>query len=435
MTDRTLIVFALLLATAPPALAQQTDPVRVGLGRSVSVGIGGQLRERYEAWDGFNFSAPATADHQDDFLLTRALVHGRLSLGERATAFVQIKSSLATYRSLLGGRRAIDVDELDVQQAWAELRLGGGARSMLRVGRQDLALGRERLVSPLDWVNTRRTFEGAQVLLSGLGGGLRAFVMRPVRVFQYAANEGDTLQWIAGLYQTVARGTRGRAVDVYYFHNVNDAAAFNGTAGREVRSTLGGRLYTRGQSRWDYDVEGAVQFGTLGGQDIRASMVSAQVGLNVPTLPGAPRFNVGYDFASGDDQSGGDVGTFNQLFPLGHAFLGYIDIHGRQNVVAVSGGVDAQAFGRVTVALTAHRFWRQSQADGLYGVAGGLTRGPGASLPTGVGSEVDLTLRWPAHRRVLFQTGYSRYFAGAFIEQSGPATDVAFGYGSVTLTW
>ena len=36
---------------------------------------------------------------------------------------------------------------------------------------------------------------------------------------------------------------------------------------------------------------------------------------------------------SGDDEPGGDVETFNQLFPLGHAYFGYIDLIGRQNAL------------------------------------------------------------------------------------------------------
>ena len=32
------------------------------------------------------------------------------------------------------------------------------------------------------------------------------------------------------------------------------------------------------------------------------------------------------DYASGDGVPGGDVGTFNQLYPLEHAYLGYMDL-------------------------------------------------------------------------------------------------------------
>src|SRR6185436_17662187 len=36
-----------------------------------------------------------------------------------------------------------------------------------RVGRQELLYGNQRLISPLDWANTRRTFDGARLLYKG----------------------------------------------------------------------------------------------------------------------------------------------------------------------------------------------------------------------------------------------------------------------------
>jgi hypothetical protein len=35
------------------------------------------------------------------------------------------------------------------------------------VGRQELLYGAQRLISPLDWANTRRTFEGGKLIWQG----------------------------------------------------------------------------------------------------------------------------------------------------------------------------------------------------------------------------------------------------------------------------
>ena len=62
----------------------------------------------------------------------------------------------------------LDVDHLDVQNAFVDLNLplGDDADLTLRGGRQELLFGAQRLVSPLDWANTRRTFDGASAILS-----------------------------------------------------------------------------------------------------------------------------------------------------------------------------------------------------------------------------------------------------------------------------
>ena len=50
-------------------------------------------------------------------------------------------------------------------------------------------------------------------------------------------------------------------------------------------------------------------------------------------LPMNPQFWLRYDFASGDNNlNDGERNTFNQLFPFGNYYLGWIDRVGRQNI-------------------------------------------------------------------------------------------------------
>ena len=49
-----------------------------------------------------------------------------------------------------------------------------------------------------------------------------------------------------------------------------------------------------------------------------------------------PWFTLGVDMASGDDDPrDGTTETFDHLFPLGRAYLGFIDVVGRQNIMDV----------------------------------------------------------------------------------------------------
>jgi Alginate export len=93
-----------------------------------------------------------------------------------------------------------------------------------------------------------------------------------------------------------------------------------------------------GEPGLDFEVEGAAQVGTVGDADIAAGMVTATVGYTLPAPRLSPRIYLEFDYASGDSQPGGDVGTFNQLYPNGHACLRYIDYVGRQNMISASGG-------------------------------------------------------------------------------------------------
>lgn len=138
----------------------------------VWLGLGGQFRQRLEVWNNFNFGAPSAAKDDDTYLLSRVHAHADLHLGRNVRVFAEALSALSTSRDLPGGRRTLDVDQLDLQNGFVEWNSRGYGQDgwRLRAGRQKLLLGSQRLVSPLDWANTRRQFDG--VTASWAGGDL-----------------------------------------------------------------------------------------------------------------------------------------------------------------------------------------------------------------------------------------------------------------------
>lgn len=56
-------------------------------------------------------------------------------------------------------------------------------------------------------------------------------------------------------------------MNLYWLGLDRETSAFNGTSGHENQHTLGGLVSGRA-SRFDYEVEAAYQFGTLGEGDI-----------------------------------------------------------------------------------------------------------------------------------------------------------------------
>lgn len=169
------------------------------------------------------------------------------------------------------------------------------------------------------------------------------------------------------------------------------SATFNGTTGREDRNTIGGRIFGQvADTSFDYDLEGAYQFGEVGAGDIDAFMIASELGYRLGELSGSPRLHVGFDYASGDESPGGDVETFNQLFPLGHAYLGYIDIVGRQNIIDLNAGATMTPLESTTMRLTGHLLWRAEDTDALYNAGGGVVRAGGLGVDDEVGAELDL---------------------------------------------
>src|SRR2546428_9014186 len=123
-------------------------------------------------------------------------------------------------------------------------------------------------------------------------------------------------------------------------------------AGLEERNALGGGEGGKvGATGLDFEVGGVSQFGTVGRGDIAASMATAVVGFSLPVPRLSPRVYLEFDYASGDKKPGGDVGTFNQLFPNAHSFLGYIDYIGRQNIISPKAGLTRTPVHNLTLSL------------------------------------------------------------------------------------
>ena len=438
-----------LAAFLTPALSQgQSAPPdrfaslrHVNLGdSSVWVGFSGQFRSRAEAWTNFNFAAPATANSNDTFVLNRFLLGADVHAGQHARLFVQAKSSTSTDRDLLGGRRVIDVDEFDVQQAYVEGRIGAASGALsLRAGRQDLAFGRERLLGTADWANTRRTFEGASGGFTSPTSAFTAFWARPVPVKKYEFNRSDSSTSLYGAYATRRIADANLGLDAYWIRLDRLGAAFNGTAGRELRHTVGARVFgpLRPTGGLDYDVEAASQFGSVADvNSISANFVASQIGYAMPRARGS-RVYAGLDYGSGDRAAGGEVGTFNVLYGSPHPYFGFMDVIGRQNALDLSAGASAsRALGLLGAQVDVHRFTRANANDAIYNKLGGPIARTGtlASLPTSIGTELDLTLRYPFDRYLLISSGWSMFWPGDFIKQSGPGKNIGFSYLSLQYT-
>ncbi len=399
--------------------------------------FGGHTRLRFEGWSDFAFGAPADPD--DTFLLWRLTLHGDIHIGENVRVFVEGKSAQSTDRDLPGGRRALDVDSFDLEQAFADITIhkDDDVSLTIRGGRQVYLFGKQRLVSPLPWANTLRRWDGVSAIIQFNGWTVTGFWSQFAPVQKYEFNDSNSDIQFFGVYASGLLADTGIGLDVYYLGLDRDGMfAFNGTVGNETRHTIGGRIHgSFGDSNFDFDVEGAYQFGEVGGGDVSAYMFASQFGYTSPDMGGSPRFFVGFDYASGDKSAGGDVETFNQLFPLGHAYYGYMDFVGRQNAIDVSLGATFKPFDKTIVHLSGHYLLRADTSDALYNAGGGVVRAGALSDEREIGTELDLTIKYKLDVHTTLELGYSHFFTGDFIEESGSSDGMDFVYTQLTYVF
>jgi hypothetical protein len=406
---------------------------------SVWLSLGGQARERVEVWSHFNFDQTPGADSNDAYLMQRLLFHADLHITPHFRVFAQGKSALSTDRDLPGGRRTLDEDTIALQNGFVEFKApaaGPVDALTFRAGRQELLLGAQRLVSPLDWTNTRRTFDTLS-FSGGIGDWkTMSFLSHLVTIKKTNFNNYDLDTDLHGLYVTNANLSGISKLDLYYLYLGRNDVAFSGETGDDERHTLGTRvLGSIGDSIFDYEVELDLQLGEVGNADTYAWSVASVLGATLGQDEWKPRLELLFDYASGDDDPGdGDANTFNQLFPLGHAYLGYIDFVGRQNVIHVQSTAKIQPLDKLMLRLDLHYFWRAENEDALYNAGGGVVRAGTAGSSRDVGGEIDLLANYALNSHLSLLGGYSHFFAGEFIDQAGKDQDIDFVYFSLEYT-
>lgn len=428
--------------------------------------FGGSARFRGEIKEGFAIpGAPGSLDFRDhgadvnnEYFLGRIRLHagyqaawwsayaeGQSSFAANDERFAYPNSPAVPGTVKRRGDGA-ESDTLDLHQAYVTLGNPGEFPLSLKVGRQELVYGEERLIGAFGWNNIGRSFDAAKLHLQNEWLTADLFTSRPVIPEDGRFDVANDYDWFSGLYATVTKLPR-TLLDFYFLSRNSSAQAiaaepspqFPQPSARDIY-TVGGRLKSKpGElGPWDYLLDGAYQFGDF--RDLRlgvnsprltqdAWMFVAEGGYTFSQAWSAPRLGLEYDFSSGDrNPADGKHQTFDNLFPTNHKFYGYMDFVSLQNIHDVRGQLQFKPHPRVSVSLEGHGFWLADTHDSFYTV-GGAPRGGIAPTPgTGyginpgysnfVGTELDLIASVSLTRFAQFEVGYGHFFTGDYIRQS-----------------
>ncbi len=409
------------------------DPIKnIHLADDWRLTLGGEFRFRMEAET--NKAYGASDPIQDTFTLYRYMFHADLKYRESFRVFAQGIAAFDEDREL--APRGIDENRFDLHQLFFDLRLLGPDLPLtLRVGRQELQYGAQRWISPLDWANVRRRFDGVKLFAHGDLWDVDLWWMKPVNVSEIQRKQRDRFNEdidFYGLYVTY-KGIKNHGVDFYFFH-VDDVwknrPNANGKTGDRSIHTLGTRFWGK-QSGWDYEAEVAGQWGHWARDTVCAWSVSLDGGYTLKEVAWMPRVGVGFDYATGDRSPGDNaVNTFDQLFAFSHSYLGYIDAVARQNIIAGNINLTAWPITKTVKAQAAfHSFWLASKDDALYNAPGApVRRDITGKSGRHVGNELDLSVVWKLDHHAAMLFGYSHLWAGDVISHTGMSEDVDLFY-------
>jgi hypothetical protein len=312
-------------------------------------------------------------------------------------------------------------DRMDLRLAFMEIGSAEKGSVALRVGRQELNFGEQRLVGSANWLNVARSFDAVRLTLRHEGFRLDAFSSSVVKAQAGAFDRfqpGDNLH---GLYGGIEKLVPRAVIEPFVFWRVGPRMkAESGRLGVLDFKTIGFRWVGKLPANFDYGTEVAFETGSLGSDSVRSRAAHAVVGYTFAVSAWKPRLFAEYNYASGDRNSNDNVrGTFDQLYPTNHDKYGLADQFGWKNIRHLRAGLEIKPLKKLTLAAGFHDFWLDSATDGLYSAAGALVvRKADGTAGTHVGEELDAQAMYSVNKQMQFGAGYGYLFAGEFLKNA-----------------
>lgn len=336
------------------------------------ISLSGQLRPRYEFRDPLRDGTEAT----EAFTSMRVRAQLNAALGGDVDAMIQLQD-VRFFGEEQNTLTDYSADNFDVHQAYIHLKRLGGSRHALKIGRQAVAFGGQRLIGAVEWTQQGRVFDGLRLSLAPAWGKVDVVA---IQLAEAKAAQFSDDAYLTGIYATLGD------LDMFGLYDKESGVP------NTDRVTLGLRLAGH-KAAYAYRVEGSYQTGTHRGEDVAAFMFGGRVGHPVGRL----KLDLWYDYLSGDsDPNDGETKVFDTLFATNHKFYGFADRF--LNIPEHTKGLGLQDFAlkgsvplstRTSLAVHGHSFFTTAKGEHLC-------------------EEVDLTLTYQYRPNVAVVGGLSQ---------------------------
>ncbi len=315
-----------------------------------------------------------------------------------------------------------DSRNLDLHQGFVEIRNLFVEPLILRLGRQELSYGNERIVGAVGWHNVGRVFDGALLRadVEAMTVDLFAMNVREVQPYVSVATPAtvqpvdDQGSDFLGTHLTMKK-LSSHTLDGYFFYEwYRGLSTPQSSLPRLSRFTVG--THAKGKlEMFDYEAEVAYQGGKLGTADVSAYLLTGTLGYGFAGSV-LSRLAGGYEVLSGNTD-GATYKAFDPVYHTGHKFYGFMDYF--INIPANTAGKGlTDLFLRTSLQLSEkqvfhcwiHHFTYHQPVDGQRVL----------------GQEIDLVLNFRYNKNVTFDVGASAFVPDALMRQRFGGSDVAF---------
>lgn len=358
-------VIVALLSVMIAGMASRVHAGDATPAKSFGLTVGGEYRLKIESLDAPDFDL-RPSDAAYTAIGHRGLLHADLQLNESLRGFFEVSAAADSGRK--PAERAFDRSRPDIAQAFIDVSLPYA--TVLRIGRQQLDAGGNRLVSTREAANLRLAFDMVHAETTLGRSRVTAFYGRPVLnergAFDDRRNPAEKFMgaWVlTPLIQTAD----APVVSVFFLSRDRARALYQEGAASDHRRTVGARG-SGTTARWDYALQVSRQYGSFGSDDIRAFGFAGDVGWHAQARF-APRIGVSFGYASADGRRDARLDTFDVIYPN----LGYFTdapVYYPGNTADIQPNVSIEARRSLRLRAGCDAVIRISKNDAVYGLPG-----------------------------------------------------------------
>jgi len=395
--------------------------------------VGGSVRFRYEYQNDFNIQSYADERRpglrSDHFVLQRTRLDFDLHLGETARVYTEIQDARA-YESNFGkddfAWGCPYWNPLTIRQAYVEWRRIGSSPFGVKIGRQAIHYGDNRIWGPGEWGNVGRyTWDAAKLIVETDVAEVHGIFANRVAYDPHSFDEHDSRLDAYGVYAMIKK--LPCTLDLFWVGKHTKPVMVANAMGDLVdldTHTVGVYVDGKAGKGWDYRGTLAHTFGERNGIDVDAFGGNARVGYTFD-VAWQPRVGLEYSFATGGaGDPGDDYETFDGVFGAIDRMYGRINFLSWRNLEDYQASVSVRPLPRTRVAVDYHIFRLENRRDAWYWCNNQpARRDPTGAAGSNLGEELDVTASYRHSDHLEFKAGYAHFFAGSFIERTGQSPD------------
>jgi hypothetical protein len=411
----------------------KTDSVKKGfnklkhisLGENATISFGGELREQYQYFENQNFAdvPPTFKKVSVGQLWHRVMAHTNIELGAKTRIFVQFNSTFRFFNPNPIGE--VDEDRLSIHQAFIDYSFNKNWQ--IRLGRQEMSCGNNRLITFREGPNTRLAFDAAIVKFKTENRKIVFLAITPVVNNQYAFDEVSFKDYIFGFYVTENVIPKKLSLDYYFLNFESENRKYNYASGSENRQSFGFRIFSQ-NPKFNYELESTYQTGTFNNKNISAYGLSADINYKIENKYNLT-LGLGANYFTGDkNKNDNQLNTYNLIYSK--PSYGLAAPIGSANLVNFNPYIKLNPIKKISVYAGVYFLNRQSNQDGTYSPGMAQVRPTPAKLFTSteknIGTQYAFEMSYAVNQNLSFALDTAFFEKGKYVAETGKGKNIQY---------